>query len=345
MTGTERAWAGARLRRVAWSVVGGFLAAALLAGSAEAFLRFFPPRDLHPYLGELSPLSGPYVPDDDFRVAYRSWEDFRSDNAERLAQFGPLGHESDSRPVWAMFGNSFVQAPGMLADTARTSVPERRIFNLGRNEPMVARLAQIKLLLEHGLEPERIIVVLLPIDGVAAVEQPPSAIHVTARGALTYRPRLPGGPGAAVITHSRLALTGWVRSGRHRGSADFRPERVNRGIPPPALADLRTLFGNLAWLAGRHNVPVTVILIPNYEQVMRGAPCGFQDALAPALREEGIDVLDPRAAFLRQPDRAALFLPDKHLTPAGNHLLLGELLDHLRAPELHAAAGLTRGDS
>jgi hypothetical protein len=345
MTRTERAWVGARWRRVAWSVVGGILAAALLAGAAEAFLRLFPPRDLHPYLGESSPLAGPYVPDEDFRVAYRCWDDFRSDNAERLAQFGPLGRESDSRPVWAMFGNSFVQAPGMLADMARVSLTERRIFNLGRNEPMVVRLAQIKLLLDHGLEPERLILVLLPIDGVAAVEQPPSTVHVTARGALTYRPRLPAGPGAAVVAHSRLALTGWVRSGRHRGSADFRPEQVNHGIPPPALADLRTLFGNLARLAGRHSVPVTVILIPNYEQVMRGAPCGFQDALATALRDEGIDVLDPRGAFLRQPDRAALFLPDKHLTPAGNRLLLAELLDHLRAPQLHAAAGLMRGGS
>jgi hypothetical protein len=323
-------------RRAAWSVVGGLLAAALLAGLAEGFLRLFPPRDLLPYLGESSPLTGPYAPDYNFGIGYRSWDAFCTDYAERLDQLGPLDH--DARPTWAMFGNSFVQAPGMLADTARARMTDHHIVKLGRNEPLVIRLAQIKLLLEQGLRPERVVILLLPLDAAPLGEQPLSTIQVTAHGALTYRPRLPGGPGAWAVAHSRLALTGWVRSGRHKGDPGFRAAQLNRGVAGPLLADLRGLFDNLARVTRAHGVPVTVILLPNHEQVMHGALCGFQDALGPVLRGQGYNVLDPRDIFAGQPDRAALFLPDKHLTPLGNALLLDALLEHLRAAEVHAVA-------
>src|SRR5689334_2433725 len=96
-----RGWLGTRGKSLAWSVLGGLVAVATFAGMAEAFVRFFPPRDLHTYLGESSPLTGPFAPDDDFGAGYRSWAAFRDDNAERLAQFGPFDSAGDPRPVWA----------------------------------------------------------------------------------------------------------------------------------------------------------------------------------------------------------------------------------------------------
>src|SRR5262245_10016167 len=83
------------------------LAVALMVALAETYLRLFPPRDLHPYLGADSPLTGFYAPDADFAVAYRSWDAFVADNSERLGPHLPLVGHPDSRPVWAFFGNSF----------------------------------------------------------------------------------------------------------------------------------------------------------------------------------------------------------------------------------------------
>jgi hypothetical protein len=319
---------------VAWPfVLGCVLAVALLAGFAELFLRLFPPHDLDPYLGEDTPLTGIYRPDGDFSVTYRSWDAFRADNAERLREFLPFEADRDGRPLWAFFGNSFVQAPGMLADTARAGVPDRRIFNLGRNEHLFLRLAQVKLLLEHGMKPERIFIELMPVDVVPMGSQPLATNHVTARGALTYL--LPRQVRLVdwLMGHSRLALTASVRTGRQRGNPAFRSDRLYQGLHDPLLGDLRLLFGNLARVARQHQVPVTLLLIPAFHQVREGAPCGFQDTLTPVLREQGYDVFDPRDAFRRQPDHDGLFIPDKHFSPRGNELLLAELLRHLHDPE------------
>ena len=106
--------------------VGCVLAVALLFGLAEAFLRLFPPRDLHPYLGERSPLAGIYKPDRAFGVAYQSFDAFAADNAKALKPWLPLHAPPDHRPSWAMFGSSFVHMRGMLADKiGRASCRER----------------------------------------------------------------------------------------------------------------------------------------------------------------------------------------------------------------------------
>jgi hypothetical protein len=152
-------------------LLGGLLAVSFLAGLAELFLRWFPPRDLHAFLGEASPLTGIYRADADFGVSYLSWKAFCRDNAARLGPL-PLSRQDDGRPLWAFFGNSFVQAPGMLADHARAHVPDRRIFNLGRNEHVPLRFAQIKLLLDNGLEPDRLFFNLMPADLLILGEQP-----------------------------------------------------------------------------------------------------------------------------------------------------------------------------
>src|SRR5262249_40576873 len=118
-----------------WQFVLGFvLAIGLLGGPGEVYLRCFPLRDFYTYRGEKSPLAGHFIADPEFGVSYRSWEALHDDYAARLGEWGPFQTSADDRPIWAFFGNSFVQAPGMLADTARGHLTDHRIFNLGRNE-------------------------------------------------------------------------------------------------------------------------------------------------------------------------------------------------------------------
>jgi hypothetical protein len=109
--------------------------------------------------------AGPFRPDAEFGVQYRSLDALAADNPGRLDPYRPLlDNSTASPPVWAFFGNSFVQAPGMLADTTRQRVPQRVVFNLGKNEPVPVRLAHAAFLLDSGLKPERVFVVFTPLD-------------------------------------------------------------------------------------------------------------------------------------------------------------------------------------
>jgi hypothetical protein len=319
-------------------VVGGLLAGLPLLLLAEAFLRCFPPKDLHRYLGETAPISGVLQPDDDFGVAYRSWDDFVADNTPAMTTWLATA-TSDPRPVWAMFGNSFVQAEGMLADTTRAHVADRRVFNLGRNEDLWVRFAQIRLLLEHGLAPERLFIELMPTDTVAVGVQPLDTLLVNSQGGLTFKTSHPGGPASWLIDHSRLALTAWVRSGWHKGNPSFNPKTLYEGVPDRLRADLGHLFTALHRTAQTHQVPVTVILIPSYHQVVRGSSWRFQNDLTDLFTSLGLDVFDPRQAFCRHADPRQLYIPDLHLSAEGNRLLLDELLSHIRhpGPLAHAA--------
>ncbi len=319
-------------RNSVWRFAGGcLLAAALLFGATEAYLRLYPPQDLHPYLGECSPLRGIYKSSPAFGLTYQSFDAFRAANAKALKPWLPLDAPAEPRPIWAMFGSSFVHMRGMLADTARATVTDRAMFNLGKNEPVPVRMAQIELLLDAGLKPERIFFQIMPLDFAALAEQPLATYHVTAQGALTYRPNLPAPPLGSVIRRSRLALTAWCRTGLQKGDPFASRSRLTVAVDDGLMRDARRLFTGLALVTRRHHVPVTVILIPNYEHIWEKAPCGFQDALTPMLRELGFDVFDPRAAFIGHPNRAALFIPDKHFSPEGNRLLLAQLLEHLGA--------------
>ncbi len=321
-----------------WFAVGWIAAATLVLTGGELFLRAVPPTELYAYLGESSPLTGPYVPDPTFGVTYRSWDVFSAENAEHLRDFGALSDSSGALPIWAFFGNSFVQAPGMLADVARTRVRTRRIFNLGRNEPLPVRLAQIRLLLDHGLHPERIFVELMPVDLLLLGEQPLATTCVTSKGALTYEPRLPAPPADWLVGHSALLRTAWFRTGRHRGNPRFNKHTLYERIDEPLLSDVRHLFAGVARSAQAHDVPVTVVLIPSYHQVLFGASYGFQDTMTAVLHAQGFDVLDPRDAFAKHPTPATLFIPDKHLSDEGNALLLTELLNHVHAREASPGA-------
>jgi hypothetical protein len=148
---------------------------AAIAASAEVHLRFWPPEDLKPFLGEESGATGPFVADPDFGYTFRSFAELRARYAGRLEE---LVESADPRPLWAFFGNSFVQAPRMLADTARATLRERRIFHLGRNEPLELALAEAAMLLDNGLRPERLFVLLMPVDCLLLGPRPWSLPYV-----------------------------------------------------------------------------------------------------------------------------------------------------------------------
>lgn len=310
------------------------LAALAVFALGELYLRVAPPGDIAPYLADHD-RPGPFRADPEFGVQYASLDALAADNAERFAPYRPLFHNPSAR-VWAYFGTSFAHAPGMLADHTRGYVPQRVTFNLGRNEPYPVRLAQIALLLDSGLKPERVFLVTIPLDGLAFVQHGLDQYRATPSGALAYAPRLPA-VGGALVRNSRLALKGWTRTRLHLNRPFYHASALNTRPDPAARADLRAVFGHLAARCARHGVPVTVVLLPSYEQVLRGAGTAPQEMFAAEARAVGFDVCDATAAFRAWPDRAALFIPDKHFSDTGNRLVLAELIAHLRATDPRAA--------
>lgn len=311
-------------------VAGVLLSAGLLVGVAEGFLRLFPMPDLHLYLGEESPSSGPFVADPEWVVAYRNWDAFAAENEKALAPYLPLSGNADPRPVWAFFGNSFVQDPGGLADSVRDKVSDRHVFKLGRLEQIEVRLAQVRLLLEHGFRPERLFVELMCVDTLRLGPHPLASTRVTPRGAITYVPVLPPGPLGRLIGQSRLALTARVRVGDHKGNSRFNMVHLYQRVEEPLLGDLCRLFGNLARLTRKHNIPTTIGLLPDNNQILRRSGFAFQDAFTPLLHEMGFDVFDPREAFLAHPDPASLYMKCGHFNAVGNRIQADDLLRHLQ---------------
>jgi hypothetical protein len=325
--------------RMAPFLAGFMLASGLLVCLAEGYARYFPPADLYPFLGDRSPARGIYAPDPDFRVTYRSWESFHGENAPRLDLYLPFGKFASGPRLWAMFGNSFIQAPGMLADHARVLAPDHCVFNLAKNENLLLRLAQIKFLLEAGMQPERIFIELMPVDLALLGEQPLRTMHVNRNGILVYDPALPAGPAGFVVRNSRLAFTAWTRTGWHKGNREFDRRTLYQGLHPKLHADVAELFGNLAQIVQSHGVPVTILLIPSFDQVVSGASFGFQDELDGLFRAQGYDVIDPREPFRHHNEPASLYIPDKHLSNAGNVLLMSVILDHLRTGRAFSTNG------
>jgi hypothetical protein len=243
-------------------------------------------------------------------------------------------HQPKPPKLWAFFGNSFAQAPGMLADTAREHIRTRIVFNLGKNELLPVRLAQAEFLLDSGLPVERLFVVLLPIDGWWLSRTGLDQIRVTAGGGIAYEPRVPELI-RPIVRNSRLALQSWTQTNFHFNEPSYLMRDVNTRFDDPMLADMRELFTEFAKGVARHQVPVTVVLIPNYEQTVDLAGCAFQDAVTPVFKELDYDVCDVRQAFRDYPTegKAGLFIPDKHFSPTGNRLLLAAILKHLKTTD------------
>ena len=327
--------ARARAAKARVAFAGGALAAlAVVFAAGELYLRVAPPGDLAPYLPE-SDTKGPFRADAAFGVQYQSLDALRADNPGRLEPYLPLFNNPAAPPVWAFFGSSFAQAPGMLADTARQFVPQRVTFNLGKNEPVPVRLAQAAFLLDCGLKPARMFLVFIPLDSHQFATHGLDQYRATAGGALAYAPRTPA-VGGAFVRNSRLALKGWTRTTLHENRPFLAASAMYARLDEVIRADMRTVLERFAAHAARHQVPVTVVLLPSYEQVLRGAGFAVQDAPAEDARAAGCDVCDVRAPFLAAPDRRGLFIPDKHFSATGNRLLLATLIDHLKAVDPRA---------
>jgi hypothetical protein len=307
-------------------ILGALLGVALPFTAGEVYARFRSPADLQLYLGNSSPLTGVFRPDPILGADYGSFEAFRQIYAARLIELGSL---SSPKPTWAWFGNSFVQAPGMLGDTAQASFPHHRMFFLQRNEPVPLRVAQIRQVLEQGLRPQRIFFALLPLDIDSFGAKPLRTITVNRNGAITYRAADPPAPFDVLAQQSRLALLGWIRSGDRTAEPGYRRGSVLKTISSGIRADLIAISGVLGELSKRYSVPITVVLIPNREQLFKTADYRLQDEVAEIARNSGLDVFDARLAFESAGNIGSVFLPDWHFNPSGNQLLLRALIGHL----------------
>ena len=90
------------------------------------------------------------------------------------------------------------------------------------------------------------------------------------------------------------------------------------------------MLGALAELSRKHQVPVTIVLLPDRRQILGNSNFELQKKISGLARKAGLDVLDPRAVFLDYPDKRAMYLPDWHYTSLGQGLLFEGLMAHLR---------------
>jgi hypothetical protein len=309
----------------------GFVVATFVLGAAgELFLRHSAPAEVDVYLGEQSARRGPFVPDPGFGLRYRAPAALYAESAADLAPWLVEPRRPDAQPVWLFIGNSFVHGAGMLVDHVRAGTPDRSIVTMHRTDPLPVRFAQIDVLSEEEQRPERIFMVLTTVDLLGLGEQPLATWRVNATGAITYVPRLPPGPSAWLVERSRLAAAAWFRTGWHRGNPAFDKHALDTRLEAPLAADLQTLFANLA--RRTRGLPITVIILPSYQQLVRNAGDGFQRRLRAILEPLGYDVFDPQPELRRHPNPQALFLPDKHFSPHANQLVAAALLAHVRPP-------------
>lgn len=292
----------------------------------EAYIRFRPPLDLQSYLGDSSPLTGIYKPDPDLGADYRSIDDYRPDEAPRFSEIRPL---NTSNPTWLFFGNSFA---GNLSYAAADQLPSYRVmFFREPKDRLHMRIAQARMLLAHGLKPERMIFTLIPLEIGVYAQLPLSSIYVSRNGVITYRVRMPHAPWNWVLTHSRLALMAWVRSGLYWAIPGFQAWWITETFPDSVSKDFQHLFGKLGELSRQYGVPVTVIILPDRRQILNGSSKFImQKIIADLGHEAGLDVYDPSPTMLSYPDKRSLYVPDGHYTKLGYNLVIKDLLDHLK---------------
>lgn len=300
----------------------GFFAAVLLG---ELLTRLCSPDDLDHFLGDASPSTGIYRPDPELGADYRSLEAFRAEHSDR---FRELEEPNQPHRTWLWLGNSFVQARGMLGDLAQADHRDIRMFYLRRNAEFPMQVAQMRLLLNSGLKPERVILVILPIDLVPLSKQPLHTILVNRKGAITYRWQAPAAPVDQLLHCSRLALLAWIRAGYNAEPSSFHIKQLVDEMPPSLTQDLTTVFRVIGQVSRQHDVPVTVLLLPNREQVFGQQGRAFQTFACDRCRIEGIDCLDASNLFLGETDKLSLFLADWHFTDKANRMVLDALYSH-----------------
>lgn len=325
MDGTVTVTGAPRARvRFAVGLVAG-LALPLLAG--EAYVRFQPPEDLEPYLGDQSSRSGIYRPDPRLRVDYRSIDDYVPYDTPRLAD---ITWPDPSQPVWLFFGNSF--ARGMSA-AVRAALPSHRVlFFREAKDEFHLRVAQARLLLENGLRADRMFFTLIPIEFARYVLRPLPWVYVNSHGSISQRFRMPGWPLDQLLTHSWLARVAWIRTKLHHADPTFRMSRITEIVPQTVLDDFKVMFGILAEVSRKHSVPTTIVLLPDRRQILGRSDFTLQNKLIELAKGAGLDVFDPRNALLAYGDKRAMYVPDWHYSPLGDRLLLDALSAHLKQP-------------
>ena len=310
-----------RFRLVVGIVIG--LLLPLVAG--EAYVRLLPLADLKPYLGDSYSRSGVYRPDPVLRVDYRSPDDFVPfDGTPRLRDLKPLNVDR----TWLFFGVSFA---GGMSRWAGQSLPSHRtLFYRENGDEFHMRIAQARLLLENGLRPERMFFPMIPVEFARYVLRPLSWVDVNRYGAITYRVRMPGWPLDTLLAHSWLARVAWVRSKLHLASPTYRLSRITESVPQTVIDDFELMLGALGELSRKHQVPATIVLLPDRRQVLGSSKFELQNKISALARKAGLDVFDPQAVFLDYPDKRAMYLPDWHYTSLGQGLLFDGLMAHLR---------------
>ena len=317
-------------RRLAY-VLGVLCAALSLLGCGELYLCCYPSADLLPYLGDDYTARACFVRDEDLPFRYRSFEEFRDDNPRWWRSCCQLSRSPSGK--WLFLGNSFGFELSDYIDRQAPFAPARANTLDGR-DPLTVRLAQIQTLLESNYCPERIFLVLTPIDLLGLGEQPLATQHLNRHGALCYRPRLPPAPFASLVRHSRLALAAWARTGQHRGNPRFRVRHLSQQIEPSLREDLATLTAGLATVCRRHATPVTVIVIPMRKEICRNTVFPVEDIVIPLLRQAEMAAVDPRPLFLSHPQPEQLYVEDGHLSQLGNQLVVEAMKRQLRTEAL-----------
>ncbi len=314
----------------------GFLAAfTVVLAVGEAFARLSLPRDVRRQLWQDQTPERIYKPDPDIGADYRSYEDFRALHADVLRALGPL---DSPQPTWLLLGSSFVHGHKHLAETAARALPNVRIFSLKRLIEMQLRAADARQLLGQGLRPQRIFFVLTPIDMTSIGKRPLSFIEVTAEGAIKTRMRWPDPPWTPLVTNSQLATIVWIRTGRSAGDPSYN-RRFTATPPPRVQEDMLRILNDLGETSRRHGVPVTVVAIPEHNQVFGRRDFGWQETLKQLSARAGLDFLDPRRPFVEATDKLSLYIPDRHFSDHGNALLLQELIGHMQAMDAKTSTG------
>ena len=294
---------------------------------AELYLWYFAPSDIVRYLGDDSGLVGDYQADNQFGLRFSSWEALVRENPRSLGRRWPLPPRRLAR-TWAFFGTSFAHE---LAGMVRKHVRRKVVFTLDRRETFLVRLAQIRMLLQNGFCPQRVFLTLMPIDVEDLLRHSISSIHITPQGALTYKPRQPPWGLSLFTRHSRVALTAWVRSGLHQSNPGFRRRQLHSSVPESLRQDMRKVITELGRLSQKQSVPLSLVFIPVRRQSKGQDGFVFQDVLVPMATQAGLDVVDPRTAFVSARSPSELYIPDGHLSDLGNRTLIAELLDHVSA--------------
>jgi hypothetical protein len=314
-------------RKILQRLGGSLLAFVLLMFLGEVFLRAFPPPDLHPFLGEQSPLAGNLVPDRDFGVGFASWEMLQKDNPGALGA-GSLLSPVAAKPskVWLVLGSSFGFE---LATRMRRVFPNEKILTLDRREKINVRMAQVKTLLEGGSRPDHIFLVLIRPDFTHLGEFHLEHQTANSQGGYVMQPRLPSGWLGDLTAQSRLVFTAWSRIGLHKDEPSFRHRQLSNQVPDSLRHDLDRMFAGLGQASQRHGVPITVIPIPEKRIVLRKEGFALEDTLVVLAGSHRVDCFDPRSFFLGHPRPEELYVPDGHLSEQGNQVVLRGLKKHL----------------